>query len=349
MMQALKHIRSNSWAVYAAVLCVLMLIPNNAWAAENIIDAAAQGPGAFISYLLLEPLVDLIQNVLAPVLREMFRWGLDWMTIPYVNTVIIWLQGLAILGAIIVRIYVGLRSGILQDGGSNEYTLEAFLGKSFASIILVALMPTLCRLVIEFGHSMFNYVTGITGNVDAALAWLDLSGLDSDALVSNAALNALWLIILVIVIFAMVTACGYQFIRRQVEMLTVCIIAPIVSVYAATEDSSGQVGDLLRNLFGLVAQQFIQYILCMIALGFGQSWLTLFIARGTEEGWLVFGSTEIIQAFMFCIATFMAALTIPKLVDRYTFGASGSHVGGVLVSQAIMSMRRLRVPFIGRR
>lgn len=341
MRQAINKLQ-NKW-FYLATFVALMLISTPAYGAESLLEAMSEGTGSLLNYLFIPPLVSLIQDVLTPFLKYMLRWGTDWFDIPYVNTIILWLQGLAVIAAVIVRVYVGIREGILQDGGSREYTLEEYFGKSLLAIIIVGIMPTLCRLVILFGEAVFNYVVGITGGVDEAISWLDFSTLDAENLAGDVAFASLWLVGLVLVVIIFALACGYQFIRRQVEMLTVCIIAPIVSVYAATEDSTNQVGDLLRSLLGLVLQQFLQYMLVMVALNFGNAWIQTVASHAVADpnvsGVLNFADSA--QSFMFCIATFMAALTIPRLVDRYTFGAGGTRLGGLAVSQSMLVARSL--------
>ena len=337
MIKAFSKIQ-HKWAYLALFAACMCLWAETAFADMTLLDAISAGPAGLFNFLFIPMMVSLIQDILTPFLAVMLDWGSDWFDIPYVNTIILWLQGLAVIAAVIVRVYVGIRSGIFQDGGSREYTIEEYFGKSVLAIILVGVMPTLCRLIILFGESVFKYVVANTGGVQQGMAWLDFSGVDANAMAEVDDFASLWLILLALIIVIFAIACGYQFIRRQVEMLTVCIIAPIVSVYAATEESTNQVGDLLRSLLGLVLQQFLQYMLVLIALNFGNLWIQSSFGSIMGAGSFDFAGTGV-QQFMFCIATFMGALTIPRLVDRYTFGSGGSRLGGVAASQAIMTAR----------
>ena len=329
-----------------AAAAPLLLAPQAAWADDgaSLLDAAAAGPSEFFTWLLLQPLLSFLRDFLGPLVETSFAWGTDFMEIPYVNQVIYWLQGLSILGVVVVRVAEGWRSGILRKGTDRDYSPGEYVFKSMWALLVVAVMPTACRLVILFGKSMFDYIVGATGGVGGAMSWFDLAGLDPSLMTGSSALNLLWVLVAMLVVTVLAIACGYQFVRRQVEMIVVSLIAPLTAVYSATEDDSNQVGDLLKQLFALVCQQWLQYVLVMVAVGFGQAWIS-----GSTASWgadpatfTVWGSGTAVQTFMFCIATFMAALTMPRLVDRYTFGQSGTRVGGIVASQFIIHAMRRR-------
>lgn len=289
-------------------------------------------PGAIVSALVIELVLSLMRGVLSPLIDVMFAWGTDFMTIPYVNRVILWLQALSVAAVVIVRIAMGIKEGLLLDGGAREVSLGEYVFKSIWAILLVALMPTVCRLVINLGLAMYNDLGG-SGLVTQSLAWFDIGG-DVELTDAIADVNLLWIVLGILSIMVLCACCGYQFVRRQVDMLVVCVIAPIVSVFSATENDSNQVADMLKSLFGLVSQQWIQIILVCVAIGFGQA----FVAHstvGSADGYLFGFSGEAGRAFLFCIASFAAGLTIPRLVDRYTFGAPGSHAGAIVASNVI--------------
>ncbi|MBQ9043718.1 MAG: hypothetical protein IJ111_13000 [Eggerthellaceae bacterium] len=336
--------RTYRHAIVLAAIC--LLAPATAWADDgmSLLDAAAAGPAEFFTWLLLQPLLSFLRDFLGPLVETSFQWGTDFMTIPYVNNVIYWLQGLSVLGVVAVRVAEGWRTGILRKGADFDYSPGEYVFKSMWALLVVAIMPTACRLVIMFGKSMFDYVVGATGGVAGAMSWFDLSGLDPSLMSGSSALNLLWVLVAMLAVTILAIACGYQFVRRQVEMIVVSVIAPLIAVYSATEDDSGQVGDLLKQLFALVCQQWLQYVLVMVAVGFGQAWIS-----GSAASWgsdpssfSVWGGEAAVQTFMFCIATFMAALTMPRLVDRYTFGQSGTRVGGIVASQFIIHAMRRR-------
>ena len=81
----------------------------------------------------------------------------------------------------------------------------------------------------------------------------------------------------------------------------------------------------------------------MIAIGFAQSFLGATLSGFTGEASFsaTAGDVNGMQNFMLCIAAFGAALTVPRLIDRYTFGASSTHVGSLMVSQAVRTFVRM--------
>ena len=285
-----------------------------------------------ITNALIGLMVGFINDVVSPLTQVLFDWSLDYTQIPYVNTLILWLQGLAIIAVIIVRVIVGIRDGILSQGSDEQVvSVGEYIYKSIIALIIVALMPMLCRTVIMFGSQMYTDILG-GGTLADKLKWFTLG--DSNELLDSTSDAALWALAGMLVITILCIACGYQFVRRQIEMLTVSIIGPLVSIYGATENDTNQVWNLLKNLFGLVCMQWLQYILVQIALSFGISWIE-FAADNAFAGGAFAG--EGAQLFMFTLGTFAAALTIPQLVDRYTFGASGSRAGS-LAAGALISM-----------
>lgn len=310
--------------------------------AVTVVDMLKYGPYDFIATFVVELCVGFIQNVASPLTQILFDWGTDFMSIPFVNTVILGLQGVAVIAVIVIRIGIGISSGILLKGGDREQSLGEYVYKTIVSVIMVALMPMLCRLVIQFGNHLYNDITKQGGSIADSLSWFTLNddfSLDYIAAVQHSS-TVLWLIIGVLVITILCIACGYQFIRRQIEMLTVSIIGPLVSIYAATENDDNMPFELLKNLFGLVCLQWLQYLLVQIALWFGISWISNAVTQNMIE--FCFDGTNA-QLFLFCIATFGAALTIPNLVDRYTFGNGGSHAGRAAVG-AIVGRSLPRMP-----
>lgn len=334
-------------ALALAALASRALLPPPAWADAvqypNVIDMFNMGPLDFISCFFCALSVDAVQNFLAPCCQVMFSWSTDFMDIPIVNNIILAVQAVAASLVIAVRITVGIREGIFADGGPRDVSLGEYVFKTIIAVIVVAAMPMICRTVIEFGNTLYNSLTADMGNalsnasqengdgMKGVLSWFSFGddftwGNFRDGEVDWSA--GMWAMVGLIAIMVLTFACGYQFVRRQVEMVTISIIGPLVSVYSATDSDSTQVWDLLKNLFGLTCVQWLQYLLVLIAIGYGQAWFTK-IAFGVS----VF--SEGTQYFMACIAFFGAALTVPAIVDRYTYGGQGSRVGGQVVSTVV--------------
>lgn len=304
--------------------------------------------------LLGQLLLSFLQNVIAPLATQLFVWELDYTQVPYVNTVILWLQAFAAIAVVAVRVAIGIKDKILLGGGDNEISASEYIFKSIAAVVVVALMPTLCSIIIRFGHTMFVDITGgSAGSLADQVAFFsmgDKSFTESlgDAVWTAHAGNMFWIIMGVIAISVLTFGCGYQFLKRQVEMVTISIIGPIVSIYAATENDTDQVMNLLKNLFGLCCVQWLQYVLVSIALGVGEGWVTAMLTNTTylENG--PFSTAEMTQIFLYTIAWFGAALTVPALVDNYTYGNGGSKAGNAAVGAIVnMGMRTPRTVLKG--
>ena len=335
--QVNKYFKIFRIVVYATIAVWLLFGVRSAYAVD-IFDLLKYGPLDFVATFFVELLVSFIQNVLSPLCQVLFDWGTDFMTIPFVNTVILGLQGIAVIAVIIIRIGIGISSGLLLKGGDREQSLGEYIYKTIVAIIIVALMPMLCRLVIQFGNHLYNDITNQGGSIAETLAWFTVNDdFNIDTLSANTHPGSiLWFVVGIVVICVLCIACGYQFVRRQIEMLTVSIIGPLVSIYAATENDDNMPIDLLKNLFGLVCLQWLQYLLVQIALWFGIAWIS---NAFNQDAFAQAFDAQNAQFFLFTLATFGAALTIPNLVDRYTFSGGGSAAGrvavGALVSRAI--------------
>lgn len=338
----------NAFRICVCVLLALYLIFGARQAyAVNVLDMLKYGPLAFIATFIIELCVSFIQNVASPLTQIMFDWGTDFMTIPFVNTVILGLQGIAVIAVIVIRIGIGISNGILLKGGDREQSLGEYIYKTIVAVLMVALMPMLCRLVIQFGNHLYNDITKQGGSIADSLAWFTLNddfSLDYVTALENTG-TILWVVLGILLVIILCIACGYQFIRRQVEMLTVSIIGPLVSIYAATENDDNMPIELLKNLFGLVCLQWLQYLLVQIALWFGISWISNSASQSALE--FAFTGTNATM-FLFCLATFGAALTIPSLVDRYTFGNGASHAGRAAVGAVVGRAMPRGVPKVAR-
>lgn len=316
----------------------------------GLLEAVTGGisPGGLVVMALGWLLLTFIQEFLSPLVSQLFSWSLDYTTIPVFNMVITTLQGISIAAAVAIRVAIGVKDKILLGGGDREQSSGEYVFRSIMSVVVVALMPTLCAGIIELGHSLYNFITGMTDHaLESQLSYFTFDGIDAATLFgSNVTSTAFWLVVGALAIMILTVCCGYQFMRRQVEMIVISVIGPVVSVYAATENETDEVAVLLRNLFGLCCVQWLQYILVSAALGCGKGWMSVALSAFASGGsYAVFGDAGSAQAFLFCVAFFGAALTVPKLVDNYTYGSGGSGGGrmvlGAIVGTAIRSTTRL--------
>lgn len=344
IIKSIRGYKPDALAFGALILTALamlgiMLIPRPAYAL-SVVDLVQMGPFNFLAMFIIEIIDAAMKEILIPLAGTMFTWSTDYLTIPYVNTVILGLQGIAVAAVIALRIAKGITSGILLSGGNSEVSVGEFFMQSILAIVVVAIMPLLCNMVIHFGNLIFTDVLN-GGKVETDLNWMtlgddfDTSTIQDDSSMIHA---TFWLVCGMLLTLALTVACGYQFIRRQVEMLTISLVGPLVAIYSASENDKGQVWDLLRKLFGLCCLMWLQYLLVRIALNFGHSWV---IYAGTQSSidpttlMAKLFSDEGGRRFLFTIAFFMAALTIPNLVDQFTTASGGSRIGGVIVGAAV--------------
>ena len=350
-LEARKPIPSGRAAT--AALCAAMaaaslfVAARPAYADVTILDLVSQGPVTFVTLFLAQLIADSIQNFFSPLCQVLFSWSTDYLTIPYVNTVILGLQGISAFAVVAIRVGVGISSGILLSGGNREQSLGEYVFKSILALVVVAVMPALCALVIRFGNLIYQDVIGGTGGIAESLAWFTIPDdvdLGSLSTASELGSSILWALVGMLVVVVLCFAVGFQFVRRQVEMLVISIVGPIVAAYSATENDSSQVLDLLKKLFGLCCMQWMQYLLVQIALAFGIAWVNG--AAGADVLTSLF-SGDNCQRFMFCIATFSAALTLPALLDEFTYSSGGSRVGAAAVGAVVSkSMRMPKMPRI---
>lgn len=339
-------------AIAAMAMMSMLVVVRPAYADVSITMLLTKGPFVFTALFFLELINSALSDFLVPLCSTMFQWSTDYLSIPYVNTVVLGLQALAIVAVVAIRIANGVTSGILLSGGNREGSLGEYIFKTLSALIVVATMPILCNLVMKFGNFMFADVIHGAGSVADSMSWMTLgdnwdtdkiSSAD-DQLVHAALWSCLGLFVMVIFTFA----CGYQFLRRQVEMLVVSLIGPIVAVYSATEDDTNQVYDLLRKLFALCCIMWIQYLLVKIALEFGFSWISMATVENNNLLATLFQGDGAVR-FMFCLAFFMTALTVPSLVEQFSFGNGGSRVGGVAVGAVVSrAFRGPKMPMGGK-
>ncbi|MBR1452914.1 MAG: alanine:cation symporter family protein, partial [Candidatus Methanomethylophilaceae archaeon] len=171
-------------------------------------------------------------------------------------------------------IKITVRGTEIQDLEEEKHDYMVVMAVFFIIGSLIIIIMNIGMVPAAFGaifQGAFNFQSA-AGGVGGAMSWFDLAGLDPSLMTGSSALNLLWVLVAMLVVTVLAIACGYQFVRRQVEMIVVSLIAPLTAVYSATEDDSNQVGDLLKQLFALVCQQWLQYVLVMVAVGFGQAW-----------------------------------------------------------------------------
>ena len=269
----------------------------------------------------------LSQFVLAPLINNVAPYMLNWINIPVVNSVILWGQGIAVVAAIAIRVFVGIRDGVLQNGGPRMASLGEYMFRSVAVVALVGFMPVLCNLVMYAGQAMLSDIVSASyaggsslvnaGELDFAPFAFKASDL-GQAFVQN--VFGLLLAIKII----------YQICKRQIEMLVLSVAAPWISIKSAMESDSNAAGELLVGLFGMCCMQWIQYLFFMVAL----KMLGAFYSGTGMLEILTFDGQAWVNMMM-CFAVFGAALGAPQLLDRWTFIGGSSRSASMMAAMVV--------------
>ena len=349
--------RTTAWALaVAAVLAatLALAVPESAHAI-GLVEVFTWGVANVIGYVFANIAYGLIANFLLPIADVAFSWSEDYISIPGVGMAILLFQVIALFAVVAIRLAIGIKDNVLLSGGSREGSLGEYMFKSLASVALVALMPMMVRTVFYFGHLVFTDVLGgtesITSELDnyfgsqgllAAMVRSDNCEDVWSSLEFNGVQAAIVMVLTAIALVVLVVAVGYQFLRRQIEMVVISLIAPLVSIYAATENDSYMVRSLLTRSLGLALTMTIQYILVRVSIGFAESFMSAFCGEGT----VVFDAAvatalnfpEVAPKFVLAIASLGCALSVPGIVNEFTTPTGNGQAGGMAMRsvQSIM-------------
>ena len=274
---------------------------------------------------LLGVVSDTILNGLS---SGLFDYAANWISIPSVGQIILWGQAISIVLVVIVRIAVAINKGILQD----EIKAPEYLFKSVGSVVLVAIMPIACNVVITAGHYMMQDILHIASNgaalsdIPATLDSLASVGTDqgqslSDALSEGMIPKLLVRSILVTAAAVIALSVYLELMVRQVQMLVIGCAAPWVGVKVASESDSGQYWDLLVGLFGMCLVQVLQTFFLFVSLA---QLATLLKDDPTNFAAALFtGDFNAWYKAAIVFALLIGTKSIPSLLDRWTFAGSG--------------------------
>lgn len=298
-------------------------------------SAVAAAVTCVITVVMVFVLGTMATMLVAPTINAFGDWASNWMTIPVVNNVILWGQVISVTIAAAVRVWVGIRTVMMADGGPNPPSLGEYVFKSIGAIALVGLMPILCSLVISFGQMMMRDVLGLAGPGTLTLQAHPehLFALADDpengmALIANSLVCCL----MVLIAGVMCVKVLYELLKRQAQMLIISAVAPWVGITAAV-DGDATYWEYLRSLFGMCVVQWCQYLFMVISL----QMLEQFIGGDVELYELVLinpldpGDLDGFAMALVCLAMFGATLSVPGLLDRWTFGSSSTNAGNMVV------------------
>ena len=258
----------------------------------------------------------------------LFDYATNWISIPSVGQIILWGQAISIVLVVIIRIAVAINKGILSD----EIKAPEYLFKSVGSVVLVAIMPIACNVVITAGHYMMQDILHIASDgaalsgVPSTLDSLAAIGTDqgqslSDALTEGMVPKLLVRSILVTAAAVIALSIYIELMVRQVQMLIVGCAAPWVGVKVATESDSGQYWDLLVGLFGMCLVQVLQTFFLFVSLA---QLATLLKDDPSNFAYALFnGDFNAWYKAAIVFALLIGTKSIPSLLDRWTFAGSG--------------------------
>lgn len=283
---------------------------------------------------LLSAISDVVLNAIA---SGLFDYASNWISIPAVGQVILWGQAISIVLVVVVRIAVGINKGILQD----ELRAPEYLFKSVGAVVLVAIMPIACNLVITAGHYMMRdvlnismaaaHAPGVSSNLsDLAAIGTDASEMSLDELLQGFVPQLLFRAVIVAAAAMLCVSIYVELMVRQVQMLVVGCAAPWVGVKAATESDSGQYWDLIVGLLGMCLIQVLQTFFLYVSL----AQLATLLQAGTLDfaGAIFNGDFTAWYKTVIVFALLIATKSIPALLSRWTFAGSGGRSTALIMT-----------------
>lgn len=244
-----------------------------------------------------------------------FRLAASPVTFPWVGQVQLFFQGLALAICLIVVIVKGLTSNIMLPGTSGERSLIAYVWRSFWPVAVIVATPALLALILDV---VYQIVSSLTTDIDAnmielfvnASAWSVLAG------PIGAAVSA----ILFLVSLFYITTVLLQCIKRQVQLVVLSCIAPLVATVTISESNAGDFVVIIKEMLGIGVITALQILLLLSAITVPCN--TTFT---TDFGLL---------SPLVVIAVFSAIKQMPKWIERYTLAPSVAGGGGRMASMA---------------
>lgn len=337
-------------ALAGALAATLALAAPESAQAIGFVEVFTWGFANVLGYALANVAYGLIAFFLLPIADVAFSWSEDYISIPGVGQAILLFQVVALFSVVAIRLAIGVKDNILLGGGSREGSLGEYMFKSLASIALVALMPMMVRTVFYFGHLVFTDVLGGTESITAELNdYFGQQGVFASMVVSenneelwrtlelNGVQAVIVMVLTALALVVLVVAVGYQFLRRQVEMVVISLIAPLVSIYSATENDSYMVKSLLTRSLGLALTMTIQYVLVRVAIGFAESFMSSFMgtdptAAFTATFVAALNFQEVAPKFVLAVAALGCALSVPGIVSEFTTPTGNGQAGGMAMN-----------------
>lgn len=249
------------------------------------------------------------------VIMSVFRLAASPVTFPWVGQVQLFFQGLALAICLIVIIVKGLSSNIMIPGSSGERSLVAYIWRSFWPVGVIVATPALLAVVLDMSYQV---AASFTADVDAnlvemfvnAAAWTVLTGGIGGAVSA----------ILFLVSLVYITTVLFQCIKRQIQLVVLSCIAPLVATMTVSESNAGDFVVIIKEMLGIGVITALQILMLLSAV--------------TVPCNTTFASDFGLLSPLVVVAVFSAIKQMPKWIERYTLAPSVTGGGGRAVSMA---------------
>lgn len=261
--------------------------------------------------------------------------GTSFFTIDGISVVTFYLQAIALVVVVIMRVIVGVKDGIFANGGdiSTGDTVGAWLFRSIAGIAVICAMPTIFRAFASFSMLLGSEIAAAGSD----LVFDEILGLFFPSLVDSllrglglSAFGTLGSAILIIALAYYVITILFTIIKRQVNLVVLSLAAPLIAINAGTKNAS-DVLSLLKEAVSIGLISGLQVLLLFASMG-----ITIQLITPTSAFYLV-GSLGLF-ALLIPLAIFSGIKKLPDLLEKYlpvtTLSGGGGGIRGTAMAGA---------------
>jgi hypothetical protein len=251
-----------------------------------------------------------------------------YMSFPWIPNVTFYLQGIALAVVVVIRVATAAKDGILKNGGdpATGLTFGQWLFQSLWSVSLVCAMPAIMHTFAAFSFSLAGDILSATtpSNVFTGFsaAMVDVA----KTALAGAGAGVILAVIAGIVVIYYITTVLLQCLKRQVQMVLLSVIAPLVAISGGTGNSA-DIGTLLKETVGLGVISGLQLLFLVSTVAIAPQ-IQAFTGPGVIYPLVV-------------IAMFGAIKKLPGWVEQYIPNSSTgpANAGRNIAGGAVMLLR----------